>query len=188
MKKNEEIYANAIGEAREHDEGEFLNWFNNNENEKAVLSTGFRDFFSQVLSLDTFRLLPGYDKCLEIGIGGGRLAAAAGTIFEEVYGVDVHDDLGSTEKWLEENTKAKVVTKQLTDPKIPFDPGFDFIYSYIVLQHVMKISIIDQYIGETSRLLSEQGVAVLFFGRYRFIGRKIPNHVGLFLDYIIENA
>ena len=70
--------------------------------------------------------------------------------------------------------------------EIPFDDKFDFIYSYIVLQHVLDITIVDRYVSETSRLLADDGVAVLYFGRYKFLGRRFPNAFVHTIDRCIE--
>lgn len=98
-------------------------------------------------------------KALEIGCGPGRLMRALSRHFGEIHGVDISDEM------------IRLATEQLRD--IPHarahvtpdstlgmfqDGSFDFVYSYIVFQHIPDRNVVLNYLRESKRVLKPGGI------------------------------
>lgn len=153
------------------DEDDFFTWFDTSENKEAAFTKGHDDFHDEVLcpalahvghkgALST-------QVALEIGCGGGRLLAAASPLFAQVHGVDIHEQLDKVKLELNARGCRNVLLSRITGDALPVGTGqVDFVYSYIVLQHVERIGVVQNYVREVARVLKPGGVAVLYFGRY----------------------
>jgi len=65
---------------------------------------------------------------------------------------------------------------------------FDFIYSFIVFQHVMNIECVENYLKEVSRTLKKDGLAVIYVGRPRFLFKLKNWNFLINFDYLIEKV
>lgn len=184
-------YAEAIHAARDSGDGEFQSWFNRSDSVEESLRRGCWDFSVHILTPDVVRNLrdPGSLSALEIGYGGGRLLYAASSFFGEAIGVDVHDEADAVAAMLASLGRDNVRLLRTDGRTLPVpDASVDFVYSFIVLQHLPSLAVLSRYLEETHRALRPGGVAQLYFGRLpgwnpvrRF--REIPdaavNHTSL---------
>ena len=99
-------------------------------------------------------------RAMDFGCGMGRLSRALADRFENTVGVDI------SSKMVELATSANQSIKGLTfvqNSQIPFeqfnDETFDFVLSYITLQH-NDPEISTQYLSEFCRILSTDGLLV----------------------------
>jgi ubiquinone/menaquinone biosynthesis C-methylase UbiE len=96
-------------------------------------------------------------KILEIGCGVGRLMKPLCLLFEDVWGVDTSESylhFALDYLW---NTSAHLL---LTDGKtLPLDDNqFDFVYSFLVFQHIRSVKIFKSYLSEVYRVLKPNGI------------------------------
>jgi SAM-dependent methyltransferase len=124
--------------------------------------TGQEDYKKYVLEdkiirehFDTFN-----DKSvLEIGCGIGRMTESLSKNFQHVYAIDISDVMI-------ENAKKRLsqlpnVSVQVNDGEtIPYDNDkFNFIFSYLVLQHIPSKESIQEYLAHMHRTLKPGGLA-----------------------------
>ncbi len=94
-------------------------------------------------------------KTLEIGCGTGIILQQVSAFANEAWGMDLSSGMLNNARSLGLN----VVEGNAVD--IPFpDNSFDLVYSFKVLPHVVEI---DKAISEVSRVLKQDGVAILEF-------------------------
>lgn len=166
----------------------FFKWFDNSINEGEAFIKGNWDFSYHIIhhASDCIHK-PEEKSALEIGYGGGRLIAAASRFFNNVIGIDVH-----TQKEIVEKKLSKMgvnnVTLLITDgTKIPIeDNSIDFVYSFIVFQHIEKYEIFKGYLEEIHRVLKNDGLAVIYFGRWYFFSFNRSSRFFLLLDQLLE--
>lgn len=170
------------------DENQFFTWFDAAEDASASFIKGAWDFGYHVAAPAVRYVRAPQDKlALEIGVGGGRLMASASRYFGKVVGVDVHENLDLTHKKLEEMGCKNVELLRsdgLTIP-VPSD-SVDFVYSFIVFNHLEKVSVVDSYLDEIGRVLKSGGIAVVYFGRVALFSHNKSIKALYFLDKIIE--
>ncbi len=174
-KKNINYYSKAVKNAEQKDFIEFLKWFNGGENIISIINSGYYDFFSKILKPIIYEKTKNNSKqliCLEIGCGGGRILNAACKYFGKAIGTDIHNSFNVLNKFLSfENNNFEL--KKITNNKIPVaDKSIDFIYSFIVFQHILKITVFKDYLSEIKRILKNDGVIIIYFGRPRFFSKK----------------
>lgn len=173
--KNVEDFSREIKKAAEEDKASFLTWFNNNENIQATISSGYKDFFCHVLKKEVYDLTKensNEQTALEIGCGGGRIMNAAAKYFKHIIGLDIHDNLEDTDSFLRQMGNNNFETKKIEGLTFPLaDKSIDFIYSFIVFQHIMKIGTFSSYVKEISRTLKDRGTGIIYFGRPKFLSR-----------------
>lgn len=98
-------------------------------------------------------------RALEIGCGPGRLMLAMRTHFGEIHGVDVSDEMVTlASRHLKDVANAKVHRTSGQDLGIFADAWFDFVYSYIVFQHIPDREIVLNYLREAHRVLKPGGI------------------------------
>lgn len=174
-KNNIEDFSREIKKAALKNDESFLTWFNNNENVQASISSGYRDFFCYILRNKIYdRTEKNCNKltATEIGCGGGRIINAAAKYFGRVIGLDIHDNLEDTDNFLKQMGNNNFETKKIIDLAFPLaNNSVDFVYSYIVFQHIMKIETFTKYLEETWRVLKKNGIAIIYFGRPKFLSR-----------------
>jgi len=184
-------YADAISAARVGGSDRFQSWFNQSSSVDESLRRGYWDFAVHVVKPEVAARLgnPGTLTALEIGYGGGRLVNAAGSFFGRVIGIDVHGEKDEAAALLEREGKSNVELHQTDGRTIPVGDGVvDFVYSFIVLQHLPSLETFQAYLRETHRVLRRGGVAQLYYGllrsrnhmrRFREIPEAAVNHVSL---------
>ena len=98
-------------------------------------------------------------EVLEIGCGIGRITEFLGKHFKQVAGIDISEEM--IRKGKERLGQADTVTLTATDGRsYPFGNGrFDFVFSFIVFQHMPDKATIAKNIAEIDRVLKIGGVA-----------------------------
>jgi SAM-dependent methyltransferase len=98
-------------------------------------------------------------RALEIGCGPGRLMIPMSRCFGEIHGVDVSDEMVSlASERLRDIPNAHVHATSGDSLGMFADAYFDFIYSYIVFQHIPSREIVLNYLREAQRALKPGGV------------------------------
>ncbi len=98
-------------------------------------------------------------KVLEIGCGTGRVTEFMAQDFNEVYGIDISEGMIDQAKIrLKEKNNIQLIP---TDGiHMPFsDNFFDFVFSFIVFQHMPSKKIIRKNLEEVARVLVSDGLA-----------------------------
>ncbi len=153
---------------------EFLNWFDATKSVQDTISKASSDW---ICRFQNFPHFPGLPKraALEIGFGGGRLLSQAAKHFENVYGVDIHQNFSMTSKFLSSLDVGNAALFHRDEiSRIP-DESIDFIYSFIVFQHFDKMEEVDFYLDHIHRLLSPGGMAHIYFGKNKNEGIEITS-------------
>jgi SAM-dependent methyltransferase len=174
--KNIKYYSEAIKKAENADLLTFLQWFNGGQNINTIINSGYHDFYNNILKNYVYSATKNISQqltALEIGCGGGRIINAACKYFKNAIGVDIHDSFSTLEKFLQlENNNFQLF--KIEDNKIPVENNsVDLVYSFIVFQHILKIKTFEDYIAEIQRILTENGIAIIYFGRPRFFSKYI---------------
>ena len=142
----------------------YLDWFDSTNSIEESVETGRNDwnfrfsknqFFNQVTK----------GTALEIGFGGGRLLLHACKVFEHVTGVDIHDNFGMTAKFLNSQGCHNFSLINKNELNKLEDGSVDYIYSFIVFQHFEGIKEVIFYLEQIERLLSDKGLAHIYFGK-----------------------
>lgn len=191
--KNIQNFSEKIKDVAVLSNEDFLVWFNDNENKNAMIVSGYRDLFCSIIKNDIFNKIKINSKkflALEIGCGSGRMMNAAAKVFHSVIGLDIHNNLENTNKFLLEMGNHNIETKKIENNIFPIEnKKIDFVYSFIVFQHLSKIDIFIAYSKEIERVLKDNGCAVIYFGRPRFFSKfvvkdKIINYFLFLFDFI----
>ena len=128
--------------------------------EAAFLETG-RSHVALLMN-EADRLVPRRQRrrALDFGCGIGRLTVALADYYDEVVGVDIANSM--VEQARQRNPAPdRIRYEHNTNPDLRKFPsgGFDFVCSWIVLQH-MPPSLIKAYIAELVRLVAPGGLLV----------------------------
>lgn len=164
-------YCAAIKQARAESAFAFQSWFNMglSESMHQIVARGYWDFTCHILTPTVCMHVerPEEKTALEIGYGGGRLMNAACSYFGHVMGVDIHDEHDAVQAFLHAQGKHnfKLIQTLGTTIDVP-SASVDFVYSFIVLQHLPSFEVFRGYIAETYRCLKPGGVAQLYFGKF----------------------
>lgn len=148
---------------------EYQKWFDNCKSLDDCVKNGFIDFTAKIFTPDLYRHIgnPKIKKCLEIGFGGGRILNAACKFFDFAYGVDIIDDecAKMSGEFIKRNgsTNFKLLNKK--DISEIEEKSIDFLYSFIVFQHFDSFDEVDFYFNFIQRVLKNNGVVVIYFGR-----------------------
>jgi len=108
-------------------------------------------------------------RALEIGCGTGRLLKPLSERIEKAYGVDISPEMvDRARRALADWPNVEVL---LTEGRLKSfaDASLDFVYSFIVFQHIPTKKAVARYLGETARVLKGQGVF-----RFQVDGRPRP--------------
>lgn len=162
-------YSEAVREARLAGDKEFQSWFNKSKSIHQTIVRGYWDLTFHILRPKVCECMekPEEKVALEIGYGGGRILNAACSYFKQVFGIDIHDQQEKVETFLRSQGKSNFKLIKTLGRTIGVESEtIDFIYSFIVLQHLPSFSVYESYIKETYRCLKTGGVAQLYFGKY----------------------
>ncbi|MBT3817677.1 MAG: class I SAM-dependent methyltransferase [Candidatus Magasanikbacteria bacterium] len=176
-KMNTKLFSNAIKVSKNNGVNDFLCWFDNSETTSHVIVSGYRDFFSYILVDEVYNYIKNKAlnlSVLDIGCGGGRLMNAAATCFEMVYGVDIHNNLDITKQFLHSQSKNNIILNNIQNKIFLIeDKKIDLVYSFIVFQHIMTLDCFKAYLSEIQRVLRDDGIAIIYFGRPKYLSRKV---------------
>lgn len=162
-------FEEAIRTARLAGMDSFQRWFNASKDAHESLVRGYWDLTLHILTPTVCEYLqrPEEKVALEIGYGGGRILNAACSYFREAIGIDIHAEAGSVERLLRSQGKSNFRLIRTMGRSIDVESeSVDFIYSFIVLQHLPRYDLFAHYVAEAYRCLRPGGVAQLYFGRY----------------------
>jgi SAM-dependent methyltransferase len=109
--------------------------------------------------------LPAAGKCmLEIGCGAGRMTASFAKRFERVYAFDIsHEMLCRARQMHPAEKNILWLLGNGADISCIASDSMDFVFSYLVLQHLPEEVLILQYIREMLRVLRPGGVFLFQF-------------------------
>lgn len=185
--KARENYQAEIDRAAE-DPDSFHNSFDRNENVAHHYIRGAWDVSSQILNpLLGVMKDPETKTALEIGFGAGRLLAAISPYFEKVIGIDIHNQQDLVGQRLRERGITNFELRKTDGATIPAEAGsIDFIYSFIVLQHLGRRERLVQYLSEDQHVLRPGGIALIFVGRRSYYSYCSTSTLRYWLDRLIE--
>lgn len=171
LAEHQQKYATAIRQARRRGAGPFQAWFNRQaaQTSSQALLRGYWDFTLHILTPTVCRLLraPEEQTALEIGYGGGRLLNAACSYFGTAIGIDIHDEQDAVAELLHRQHKTNFRLLPTAGDRIDVAAeSIDFIYSFIVLQHLPAFAVFVAYLRECFRCLKTGGLAQLYFGKF----------------------
>lgn len=155
----------------EGDEDKFFGYFDTANSVREGLIQGAWDYSTHIVKPQVAQLLgaPFSATALEIGFGGGRLLAAASRHFNKVIGVDIHDSFDSVRRLLSAEGVQNFELLKGDGKKLPVpDASIDFVYSFIVFQHLPFVSVLQNYLAEIHRVLKPGSPAILYFGYLPF--------------------
>jgi ubiquinone/menaquinone biosynthesis C-methylase UbiE len=181
-------FREEISKAAASTDDEFFTWFNSAKDKDASFIRGGWDFMVHIaLPSSRFLSAPEEKVAVEIGHGGGRMLAAASRCFKSVIGVDIHEHNGKVEEELKKRGIYNFRLIKTEGRKIPVEENsIDFVYSFIVLQHVEKMDVFIKYLKETFRILRPNGIAALYFGRKYFISHNRNSRILYLVDRFVE--
>jgi ubiquinone/menaquinone biosynthesis C-methylase UbiE len=102
---------------------------------------------------------PGFNgRVLDFGCGVGRLSRALRSYFEEVYGVDISEEMIRLAR--EQTSSCTFLVNQTDNLHLFQNDFFDFVYSNIVLQHQRTGDLAKAYVREFIRVTRPKGMIV----------------------------
>lgn len=138
-----------------------LTTFGEGITEEQFSKSGVSDFEKLIKNDEVLKEGGSFEKkrILEIGCGTGRITEFMSNHFDEVYGVDISEEM--IEKAKERLKHKKNITLTPTDGvHLPFsDDFFDITFSFIVFQHMPDKTTVQKNIEEVFRVLKPGGVA-----------------------------
>lgn len=159
---------------------EYINLFDQAEDYREYLCLGHIDFFNRILTMDIYNILGyPYDKeCLEIGFGGGRLLCAATNVFKHCYGIDIIDKecIEKTRNIISLSNKNNFTLLHKSDKNNIKENSIDFIYSFIVFQHLSTIDELKNYLIYSKQILKKSGCGIFYFGKNKTNNNDYINH------------
>lgn len=123
--------------------------------EEDFRASGEKDLAEEIL--DGIELAPDA-AALEIGCGVGRLLVPLSTRVATVYGVDISEVMiGKSKEYCADRPN---VGTRVTDGTLEAfaDGSLDFVYSFIVFQHIPFVEAIETYVREAGRVLAPGGL------------------------------
>lgn len=174
-------------------DADFLSYFDTANSVEEAFCQGYWDFAHHILKDDVIPFIgePFDCKALEIGFGGGRLLNASSRFFNEVYGVDIHEHFDKVDEFLKKRNAGKYQLLKGDGKTLPVeDNSIDFVYSFIVLQHLPTIDILQSYLHEVKRVLKPDRAACLYIGHlpFNFRGKKYEDINTRHVDTTRENT
>lgn len=136
---------------------------------EAFWRSGERIVEQQFLPLVTrYKIRSG--TAVEIGCGIGRLAIPMARHFENVVGFDISSAMveqasaNASARGMTNASFCKVEAPERLAQQVPEIAGnADFLYSFLVFQHIDDFRVIDAYINSIGTLLAPSGIAYLQF-------------------------
>lgn len=96
---------------------------------------------------------------LEIGCGVGRVMRPLALIFGGVHGVDVSEEMARrAETFLSGLSNVSVFVNNGADLSVVGENVYDFVFSFLVFQHISSKAIISSYVREVARVIRPGGL------------------------------
>jgi SAM-dependent methyltransferase len=132
---------------------------------ESFIGSGEEDFERLVVPVLARCGLPATGKSmLELGCGAGRMTASFAKRFERVYALDLsHEMLSRARRMHAEQKNILWLLNSGADLACVSSGSMDFVFSYLVLQHLPEEALALQYIREMLRLLRPGGVFLFQF-------------------------
>lgn len=181
-------FREEISRAAASSDDDFFTWFNSAKDKDTAFIRGSWDFIIHIaLPASRFLSKPEDMTALEIGHGGGRILAAATRHFKDVIGSDIHDHNQKVENELKQRGIGNFRLIRTEGKELPLqNSSVDFVYSFIVFQHIEKYAIFKKYLGETNRVLKTNGIAILYFGRKSLLSANRSSRFLYWIDRFVE--
>lgn len=121
--------------------------------------------------LERFEFAPRGKRALELGCGAGRMTSAFVRRFDHVTAVDISAEMLDRAKQLLPDVE-NVTWKHSNgvDLRETEDASIDFVFTYLVLQHLPEEELVRNYIREMLRVLKPSGMCL-----FQFNGMEKPN-------------
>ncbi len=119
---------------------------------------------------------------LEIGCGVGRLLKPASKVFKQVIGVDVSDEaLKKAEEFLQDFSNVVLINNSGSELSQLPERSIDVVASFASITS-MPVSVIAQYLLETERVLTKEGVVRLqmYLGKEQSVSEEDTLHLRCF--------
>jgi len=98
-------------------------------------------------------------RVLELGCGPGRMTQALAELFGEVFALDVSGEMLACARTAVRDAPNVVLCRNNgRDLSMLASGRFDFVFSFIVFQHIPSVDVIESYVTEVSRVLKPGGV------------------------------
>lgn len=108
-------------------------------------------------------LLPGHDRCVDLGCGIGRLALPQAKSFKEVYAVDISPTMLAKLRSACQQREIQNIRPFLVSDTWDEEGTADYVYSVAVFQHILEFSVIAEHLRRIRRTLKPTGIAQLHF-------------------------
>jgi len=133
--------------------------------ENAFFQSGEEDYqrlVANVLSEREFS--PTGKSMLELGCGAGRMTRSFASRFQSVLAFDISSEMLSRAKALQPDAEniSWVLANGADLAGVPSN-SVDFVFSYLVLQHLPKEELVQKYISEMLRVLATGGLCLFQF-------------------------
>jgi len=137
--------------------------------EQSFFASGQEDYDRLVApALARLRFDPQGKTMLELGCGAGRMTCSFAAHFGRVYGLDLSTEmLDRARILLREFSNVEWLLGNGRDLSPVRTASVDFVFSYIVLQHMPEARLALDYIGEMLRVLRSGGVFLFQFNNLR---------------------
>lgn len=144
----------------------------NDWNRESFFASGEQDYLQLVAPfLKLCRSEPTGKTALELGCGTGRMTCSFAKRFEKVFAVDVSEEmLCRARSYLGEATNIAWILGNGSDLACVETGTADFVFSYIVLQHLPNAPLAFRYVQEMIRVLKPGGLFL-----FQFNGLRAPS-------------
>jgi len=155
--------------AMEGDEDKFFTWFDGGNNKEEAFEKA-QDVFTRLMLPYANKYLKNIKDrtSLDVGYGSGGQVLTSTHYFDLSLGVDVHEEQELVSKELGERgaSQDEFLLYQTDGYSLPMsDRIVDFVYSWVTFLHFETLEVVKGYLKEIFRVLSEGGVAVIYFPR-----------------------
>jgi SAM-dependent methyltransferase len=132
---------------------------------ESFIASGEEDFERLVVPTLARCSLPAAGRCmLELGCGAGRMTASFAKRFERVYALDLsHEMLSRASQMHAAERNILWLLGNGADLSCVASDTMDFVFSYLVLQHIPEEALALQYIREMLRVVRPGGVFLFQF-------------------------
>lgn len=133
--------------------------------EEAFFRSGEDDYCRLVEThLSDRAFSPAGKSMLELGCGAGRMSRSFARRFRKVLAFDISSEMLARAKMLQgESDNIQWILGNGVDLKQIPENSVDFVFSYLVLQHLPQESLVRRYIAEMFRVLSLGGICLFQF-------------------------
>ena len=138
---------------------------------ETFLGSGEEDYRKLVQPLlDELQFVPEGGSMLEVGCGAGRMTASFARRFASVYALDISEEMQSLAKQhLADFSNIQWVLGDGASLSAIPSESVDFVFSYLVLQHLPAEDLAMAYVREMLRVLKQGGILL-----FQFNGAKHP--------------